>query len=221
MFFFFLGILINSIFILLMYVIIKLTIKVFMIVQRLSYIAELEECKMKLESNRLIIREFTQQDIFAVHQYASNPEVAKYMIWGPNTEEETEAFIARTIEMQGQHPRLDYEFAVILKANDVLIGGCGIHVSEPRQGEIGYCFHPLHWRQGYAAEAAKTLLHFGFGELGLHRIYATCRPDNEGSANVMKRIGMKYEGFLRGHMWHKGEWHDSHQYSILEDEYLA
>lgn len=174
---------------------------------------------MILESNRLIIREFAPEDVAAVHQYASNPVVTKHMIWGPNTEDETRAYINHTIEMQGQQSRVDYEFAVVLKDSHELIGGCGIHIFEPSQGEIGYCFNPLYWRQGYASEAAAALLQFGFGELGLHRIYAKCRPENKESANVMKRIGMKYEGHLRGHMYHKGTWHDSHQYSILGFEY--
>jgi ribosomal-protein-alanine N-acetyltransferase len=174
---------------------------------------------MRLETNRLIIREFTTEDAASVHQYASKVEVAAYMIWGPNTEEETAAFIGRTIEMQQQQPRVDYELAVVLKESNKLIGGCGIHISEPMQGEIGYCFNPLYWRQGYASESAAALLRFGFRTLGLHRIYATCRPNNIGSAKVMESNGMKFEGHLRGHMRHKGEWHDSFQYSILEDEY--
>lgn len=176
---------------------------------------------MRLETNHLIIREFKVEDAEAVHLYASNPVVAKYMIWGPNTEEETVEFIKRTIEMQKQEPRYDYEFAVVLKGDGRLIGGCGIHVSEPLQGEIGYCFNPLYWRQGYASEAAAAMLEFGFRKLGLYRIYATYRPENIGSANVMQKVGMKYEGHLRGHMKHKGEWHNSFQYSILEHEYTG
>lgn len=91
----------------------------------------------------------------------------------------------------------------------------------PKQGEIGYCFAQEHWGNGYASEAASALLRFGFRELGLHRIYATCRPGNIGSAAVMRKIGMTYEGHLRGHMFHKGGWHDSYQYSILAHEYEA
>lgn len=174
---------------------------------------------MQMETNRLIIREFQMEDTAAVHLYASNPEVARYMIWGPNTEEETAEYIKRTIEMQKQEPRYDYEFAVVLKQDGRLIGGCGIHVSEPLQGEVGYCFNPFYWGQGYASEAAATMLKFGFLELGLHRIFATCRPENIGSAKVMQKIGMKYEGYLREHMRHKGKWHDSYPYSILETAY--
>lgn len=172
---------------------------------------------MLLETKRLIIREFTFEDFSAVHLYASNPEVAKYMIWGPNTEEETKAFIKRTIDMQQESSRTGYELAVILKENGQLIGGCGIH-AEGTNGEIGYCFHPDYWGYGYASEAAKALLTFGFQELKLHRIYATCRPSNIGSAKVMEKIGMKREGHLREHMLVKGEWKDSFLYSILVHE---
>ncbi|WP_338042464.1 GNAT family N-acetyltransferase [Paenibacillus ginsengarvi] len=147
---------------------------------------------MQLDTQRLLIREFTVADIPDVHKYASNLEVTKYMIWGPNTEEETAAFITRTIDMQKQQPRLDYEFGVVLKETGQLIGGCGIHLSEPLQGEIGYCYNPMYWRYGYASEAAVALLQFGFVKLGLHRIYATCRPENVSSAKVMEKIGMKY-----------------------------
>ena len=173
-----------------------------------------------LVTERLLIRDFTATDWQAVHTYASNPLVTQYMIWGPNTEHDTKAFIQRVIEMQGQSPRVDFEFAVTLRTNGQIIGGVGIHVSD-RQGEIGYCFHPDYWRQGYASEAAAAMLRFGFQELGLHRIYAKCRPDNIGSASVMKKIGMTYEGHLREHLFYKGKWHDSFQYSILEHEFMG
>lgn len=76
-----------------------------------------------------------------VHTYASNPLVATHMIWGPNTEEDTKAFIQRTTEMQSQSQRIDFEFAVTLQTDGKVIGGVGIHAMD-RQGEIGYCFHP-------------------------------------------------------------------------------
>lgn len=58
-------------------------------------------------------------------------------------------------------------------------------------------------------------------EQQLHRIYATCRPGNTASANVMRRIGMKQEGLLREHMWFKGQYHDSCLFSILKHEFQA
>jgi ribosomal-protein-alanine N-acetyltransferase len=173
---------------------------------------------MELKTERLTIREFQFTDWMDVHAYASNLEVITHMLWGPNTEEETQAFIVHAIDMQRKSPRVDYEFAVIHQSTGKLIGGAGIHVFD-RQGEIGYCFHPDYWKQGYASEAAREVLKIGFEELGLHRIYATCRPDNMGSASVMKNIGMTYEGHLREHIFYKEKWHDSFQYSILEQEF--
>lgn len=65
------------------------------------------------------------------------------------------------------------------------------------------------------------MLALGFGELKLHRIYATCRPGNIGSAKVMERIGMRFEGLLREHLRAKGQWHDSRLYSILDREFSS
>lgn len=173
---------------------------------------------MHIETERLIIRDFTADDWEDVHIYAKDPLVTRYMLWGPNTEEETKSFIARVLAYQQVQPRLGYELAVTLRENNWLIGGCGIHL-EGRNGEIGYSFRPEYWRQGYATEASQALLAQGFNQFGLHRIYATCRPDNIGSAKVLEKIGMTKEGFLREHLWSKNKYHSSFLFSILEHEY--
>lgn len=173
---------------------------------------------MQLTTNRLVIREFAREDVPEVHAYASDPVVTRHMIWGPNSLEDTIAFVDAAIAMQERHPRQDFEMAVTLRETGELIGGCGLRVVGPAQGEIGYCFNPRFWKQGYASEAAEALLRLGFGELGLHRIYATCRPDNTASAAVMRRIGMRYEGHMREHMRYKGQWHDSLLHAILSTD---
>jgi RimJ/RimL family protein N-acetyltransferase len=62
------------------------------------------------------------------------------------------------------------------------------------------------------------VLHFGFRQLDLHRIYATCRPANVASQRVLEKVGMHREGHLRRHRWMKGRWQDSYLYAILKDE---
>lgn len=127
----------------------------------------------------------------------------------------------KTIDYQILNPRYDYELAVILKQNGILIGGCGIHITniKNKEGSIGYCYDNKYWRNGYASETASAIIKFGFQELNLHRIFATCCPDNIGSAKVMEKIGMKKEGRLREHKLQKGKWRDSFIYSILDYEY--
>ncbi|OAB38665.1 GCN5 family acetyltransferase [Paenibacillus macquariensis subsp. defensor] len=173
---------------------------------------------MQVETERLIIRDFQMEDWIGVHKYASNHDVTEHTIWGPNSEDETKTYIEQEIRIQQAIDRTDFEFGVILKKTNELIGGCGIHFNE-HNAELGYCFNPDFWGNGYATEAAKAMLMLGFETFNVHRIYATCRPGNIPSANVMKRIGMRLEGHLRGHMWHKGKFHDSYLFSILEDEY--
>jgi len=172
-------------------------------------------------TERLVLRDFEETDWEAVHAYASDPEVVRYMNWGPNTEEETKNFIQRAIAHQKEQPRRNYTLAMVLKADGRLVGGCGIEVSNPdnREGWIGYCLNRNFWGQGYATETAKVLLEFGFNHLNLHRVFATCEPANIASAQVLEKIGMQREGRLREHKWAKRKWRDSLLYAILDYEW--
>ncbi|WP_068786164.1 GNAT family N-acetyltransferase [Paenibacillus phocaensis] len=174
---------------------------------------------MELNTERLRLREYTWEDEPAAHAYAADPLVVEHMLWGPNTSEETRDFLRQAIQKQDDVPRDTYELAVILQTTGQLIGGCSLILAGARQAELGYCFHRSFWGQGYATEAARAMMRMGFQDLGLHRIYATCRPANEGSAKVMQKLGMQYEGHFREHRWHKGRWRDSYQYSILSREF--
>lgn len=174
-----------------------------------------------LETKRLFLREFRKADFDEIHLYASDPEVSKYEPWGPNSEDDTESFLDNIISYQLNNPRNDYEIAIELKETGMLIGACAIHISdtETREGYIGYCYNKQYWGNGYATEAAVAIIEFGFKSLNLHRIFATCDPNNIGSSKVLEKIGMKREGHLREHKLQKGKWRDSFLYSILEHEF--
>jgi len=174
-----------------------------------------------LTTKRFVLREFIKEDWQAVHEYASDSEVVRYVEWGPNTEKETRDFIERTMRSYTEKPRHDYQFAVILRKEDRLIGSCDIHLSDPQHQEasIGYCFNRNYWENVYATEAARRLITFGFDELKLHRIFATCDPKNKGSVGVLEKTGMRHERRLREHKWVKGKWRDSFLYAIFDDEW--
>lgn len=174
-----------------------------------------------IETERLIIREFNEGDFKSIHTYASKPEVTRYLPFGPNSEMDTQLFLEKVMNYKLQNPRCDYEFAVVLKKNNTLIGGCGIHVTNigNKEGSIGYCFDNQFWGNGYASESANAIINFGFHKLNLHRVFGTCHPDNIGSAKVMEKVGMIKEGCLREHKLQKGKWRDSFIYSILDYEY--
>jgi RimJ/RimL family protein N-acetyltransferase len=175
-----------------------------------------------LRTKRLLLRDFKQTDWEAVHVYASDPEVVKYMTWGPNNEEQTKEFIRKVIEYQEERPRQHFELAAILKADDTLVGGCGLDITSAanRTGSIGYCLNKLYWNAGLATEAAGALVLYGFEQLGLHRIWACCDPENLASSRVMEKVGMKCEAHLREDVWLRGRWRDELVYAIVEREWF-
>ena len=131
-------------------------------------------------TRRLKLRDFTQDDWASVHEYASDPKVTRYVGWGPNSEEDNINFLKRVLGSQVSLPRENYELAVVVKDEGALVGGARISVSDPRhhEGFIGYVLNRRYWGRGYATELAEALIGFGFKEMGLHRIYATCDIDN-------------------------------------------
>ena len=174
-----------------------------------------------IETKRLKLRDFNPADWGSVHEYASDPEVTRYVGWGPNNEEDTTNFLKRVLGSQLSLPRENYELATVLKIGDILIGGARISVSDPRhrEGFIGYVLNRKYWGEGYATELAEALLAFGFNEMGLHRVYATCDVDNIASAHVMEKIGMQREGLPREYRLQGKNWRDQFIYAILDHEW--
>jgi [ribosomal protein S5]-alanine N-acetyltransferase len=106
---------------------------------------------------------------------------------------------------------------VVHSVAERLIGSIELRVvsSEHRRGEIGYVLAHEWWGHGYATEATCRLLAFGFDELGLHKISATCDPENRPSIAVLTKSGMHQEGVLRDHIYVRGEWRDRLLFSVI------
>jgi RimJ/RimL family protein N-acetyltransferase len=175
-----------------------------------------------LKTERLILRKYTEDDFEAVHSYGSCVENIIYMPFGPNTEEQTREFISRSIKGAEENPIANYQYAVVLKEDGALIGGCGINISGD-EAEIGWLVHRNYWKQGYGTEMGRELLRFGFEEMNLHRIIARCDVDNIGSYRIMEKIGMRREGlFIEGRPANKlseKKYSDELLYAILKDEW--
>ncbi len=180
---------------------------------------------LPLHTPRLLLRDFVAADWEAVQEYACLPEVVRYMPWGPNSEADTRDFVDRALAAQAVTPRVNYELAVVWRESGKLIGGCGLTVQSPthRVGEIGYCLRPDFWRRGCITEAAGALLALGFEQLQLqlHRIQASCDPENPASRRVLEKVGMQLEGRLRQNLQLRGQWRDSLLWSLLEHDWRA
>jgi ribosomal-protein-alanine N-acetyltransferase len=172
-----------------------------------------------LTGKRVILREMDKEDWMDVHTYASLPIVCQFQPWGPNSEEDSLEFVQQVILDSREIPRSRFVFAAVVDGKVVGSGELNIQDFIDRKGEIGYIVHPDHWGLGYATEVAKLLIEFGFTQLNLHRISATCDPRNIGSVKVLEKTGMIREGTIRDDFLIHNGWRDSHLYGILEHEW--
>ena len=170
-----------------------------------------------LKTERLVLRDFQPGDFAAVHAYAAIPEFSRFEAWGPNTPEDTRKYIADMMTQASQNPRWKFELAITLANSGQLIGGSGIRreSQESAVANLGWAVNSDFQRQGFATEAAQALINFGFKQMGLSLIYATCDARNQASSRVMEKLGMKRVGLLIGDREQKGEKRDTLRYEIL------
>lgn len=176
-----------------------------------------------METERLILRRFAPDDWKDLHEYLSRPEVLKYDAETVSDEEACKDKAAARAKGQAF-------WAVCLKDTGKMIGHVYFSQKDPPDfltWEIGYIFNPAYGGKGYATEASRRILQYGFEELGAHRIEAGCSPDNPPSWRLLERLGMRREGYFREQVFfrtdYKGQpiWLDSYQYGMLDKEYRA
>jgi [ribosomal protein S5]-alanine N-acetyltransferase len=180
-----------------------------------------EKTVLPIVTPRLVIRDFLSEDRRALHDYASDPLVTRYLWWGPFGETETLQFLQRVGRQAKADPRENFELAVVDRERDLVIGGCELlsRRSIYREYEIGYCFRPDSWGRGIATETVRALLDFGFHAVKAHRIYADVDPENAASRHLLARIGFRLEGHFRRDAFIRGEWRDSLVYALVADEW--
>lgn len=177
-----------------------------------------------LHSPRLALRPVSERDVEAVVSYRSRPEVCRYVPFEPMdataVRERVHGSWARhALEAEGEALLLGVEITTTGELiGDVLLVW---RSAEHRGGEIGYVFHPAYAGHGYATEAMHRLLHLAFDDLGLHRVIARVDADNQGSARLVARLGMRQEAHLVRNEWFKGRWSEELDFAILEDEWRA
>jgi ribosomal-protein-alanine N-acetyltransferase len=178
---------------------------------------------MERTTERLVLREFRQSDWPAVLAYQSDARYLRYYEWTERTPQAVQEFVQMFLTNQQEHPRTKFQLAATLKPDGQLIGNCGIRMKSAvaHEGDIGYELSPDHWGQGYATEAARAIVAFGFSELKLHRIWSWCVAENTGSAHVLQKIGMQPEGHLRENEYYKGRWWDTLIFGMLDYEWTA
>lgn len=169
-----------------------------------------------LQTDRLLLRPYVLADIPDLVRLAGAREIAAttLRIPHPYREEDAVAFInSFTAEAElGSSAR----FAIILRDSRELCGGGGLRVEKAHQhAELGYWIGLPYWGKGYATEAARAVVGYGFETLGLRRIFASCLTHNEASGRVLTKVGMRYEGCQRSHICKWEKFYDLDLYGML------
>lgn len=148
-----------------------------------------------IETERLILRPFTENDAEAVFTCCRNPNLGNNAGWKPHETQEESLKILQTVFIPQKNI-----WAITKKEDRQLIGSIGIipdpQRENPHVGMIGYWLDETQWGKGYMSEAVSVILKYGFNQLELTLISANCYPHNERSQQILKRQGFVYEGIL-------------------------
>ena len=177
-----------------------------------------------LETKRLILRLFTDEDCRDLHLWASNVNVTRFVNWDRHRSiEDTREFIKIVKELSERNSLIF--MAVALKSTRQVIGSVGIFQRSDLSRytlELGYCLGEQWWGHGYILEASLAITDYGFLTLPyLERIEANCIVENIASRRIMEKMGMQREGILRNFMEKDGRIYNSYMYSVLRNEWMA
>lgn len=174
---------------------------------------------VRLTGDGTSLREFRLEDVDDLQAIVGDDRVTVWMAMDSRDRARTLEMLPAIATQAQQEPREVYYLAITRREDDLLVGFIRLAQSGEQAAKLGYAIGADHWGRGYATDAARHMIEFGFGTLGLHRISAAIGPENESSIAVVKHLGFSYEGRIRHHVHTNGAWRDSLLYSLLTDEW--
>ena len=173
----------------------------------------------KLHTDRLTLREFVPEDAKEVQRLVGDREVARTLpVPHPYEDGMAEEWIAS--HRPAFEAAQSVTLAVDLREDGALIGCISLLLNARDQNaELGFWIGAPYWGRGYATEAAKEVLRYGFEDLGLHRVHASHLGNNPASGKVLQKAGMSYEGTRPEHFERWGEFHDGVLYGSLVSDW--
>lgn len=174
--------------------------------------------QLSFKTKRLSFSTIKEKDIPSIFDLHSLAEVAQFNTIGtPLNKTETARLLAAKLDALDQ----DNLGWILHDFSDNFIGEMGLILAPKRfqKAEISYSISPSFWNKGYATEAVKKVLHFGFSTLGLHRMEAGVAVENNASIRVLEKAGMKREGVHKKILPLQSGWSDNYSYAILAEEF--
>lgn len=177
--------------------------------------------ELTLHGDVVKLREFRADDVDDVLALIGDDRVTTWLSFDSRDRAEAEAMLAGVEQRRQLEPRTEFYLAVTPRDTDRCVGFVRLAFDGVRAGKLGYAVAFDHWGRGYATDAARVLIRYGFDELGLHRISAAIGPENTPSLHMVDRLGLTREGVIRDHVYTNGAWRDSVLFSVLASEWPA
>lgn len=179
---------------------------------------------VKIETERLVIRDYEPDDIAAFHELFTNDAVMLLMPEIKSSSlDESKKYLYEAIVESHYENRRKFFFAITLKDSGAYIGEIGfstlIDCAEGRVVNLGYFIFPEYWGQGLVTEAVRATMAYGFRSADVIKIESGCLKANGGSIRVMEKVGMTKEAEFIKHMYYNGELHDRLDYRMLKEEW--
>jgi RimJ/RimL family protein N-acetyltransferase len=177
---------------------------------------------LPIVTDRLRLRRFDRSDLDAVMAYHSLPDVQRYLDWKARDRVEGRHALEQLCkETILQRPGDTLSLAIVRKSDERLIGQVSLRWSDAtaQQAEIRFVLNAPFRGNGYASEAARAALDFGFDHYRFHRVFARVDARNTGSARLLRGLGMRLEAHYREHALFQGEWDEELHFAILDREW--
>lgn len=171
-----------------------------------------------LTGRAVTLREFRIDDAADSMAIVGDDRVTQWLSFDSRNLAAAQAMIDGAVKRAQDQPRTEYYLAMAAEP-DELVGFARLALTGVKAAKLGYAVSADRWGKGYATDATRLMLRFGFQELGLHRISAAIGPDNAASVAVVHKVGMQYEGRIRDHVFTNGAWRDSLLFAVLEQEW--
>ena len=170
---------------------------------------------MQLQTERLVLRSFREEDVDALAELFANPDFMRFSLGAFTERKKTVDFIKKM--MGWDLANMPSQFAVLSRGEHTVIGYCGFlhHPEVPGDVEIGYRLHPNYWNRGLITEAARAVRDYAFADLKLPRVISLIHPENIPSRRVAEKNGMKVENEITF------RWFPTLVYAITREQWLA